>query len=155
MDRAAAEPAEILSDRISLDREARRASSVDVDDDSLAIVERALEAERIPLSLFFGEPLTEREGPGFLRYRLGGFYRPHRDRGDIASWPGAARRRIALVIFLNQEFSGGVLRLHDEASSGRDIVPRQGLLAAFSADTLHEVTPVEHGTRDTVVDWFY
>jgi predicted 2-oxoglutarate/Fe(II)-dependent dioxygenase YbiX len=28
------------------------------------------------------------------------------------------------------------------------------MLVAFPADTLHEVTPVEGGHRDTVVDWF-
>jgi predicted 2-oxoglutarate/Fe(II)-dependent dioxygenase YbiX len=29
------------------------------------------------------------------------------------------------------------------------------MLAAFLAETLHEVTPVGEGVRDTVVDWYY
>ena len=35
------------------------------------------------------------------------------------------------------------------------VVPQAGLLVAFSADVLHEVTEVRAGTRDTIVDWFY
>ena len=154
MDRAAAEPAEILADDIALDTDARRALSVEVDADTLALVERALEAERDPLTAFFSEALAEREGPGFLRYGPGGFYGPHRDRGSVPSWPGAARRTIAVVIFLNDRFSGGVLRLHGDDAT-RDVVPREGTLVAFPAATLHEVVPVVEGTRDTIVDWFY
>jgi predicted 2-oxoglutarate/Fe(II)-dependent dioxygenase YbiX len=52
------------------------------------------------------------------------------------------------------DFDGGILRLF--LPHGRlDIVPEPGLLVAFRADTLHEVTEVREGTRDTVVDWFY
>ena len=103
---------------------------------------------------FFAETLAEREGAGFLRYGPGGFYGPHRDRGIVPSWPGAERRSIAVVIFLNDGFGGGVLRLFGDAGA-RDIVPREGTLAAFPAATLHEVASVIDGTRDTVVDWFY
>ena len=154
MDRAPTEPAEILEHQISVDTEARRALSVEVDGDTLALIERAIESERDALAAFFAETLTEREGAGFLRYGPGGFYRPHRDRGSVPSWPGAARRAIAVVIFLNEGFGGGVLRLFGDEGT-HDIVPREGLLAAFSASTLHEVAPVIDGTRDTVVDWFY
>lgn len=154
MDRAAAEPAEILDQDISLDTEARRASSVEIDADTLALVEGAIDAVRARIATFFEEALSQREGAGFLRYGPGGFYRPHRDHGTVPSWPDAARRRVAVVIFLNDRFSGGVLRLFGDDGT-RDIVPKQGTLAAFSAMTLHEVAPVIAGTRDTVVDWFY
>ena len=59
-----------------------------------------------------------------------------------------------MVVFLNDGFTGGTLNLLD-GSSARAIVPQEGTLVAFSADTLHEVAPVVDGTRDTVVDWFY
>jgi predicted 2-oxoglutarate/Fe(II)-dependent dioxygenase YbiX len=154
MDRAASDAAEILGDEISLDVHARRAASVDVDAETVALVERALDAQRDTLATFFSQPLVEREGAGFLRYGPGGFYGPHRDRGVVPSWPGAARRTIAVVVFLNDGFTGGTLRLLDE-SGPRAIVPQEGALVAFSADTLHEVVPVIDGTRDTVVDWFY
>ena len=39
--------------------------------------------------------------------------------------------------------------------SPRDIHPRAGTLVAFLSSTLHEVTPVTAGVRDTVVDWLY
>jgi predicted 2-oxoglutarate/Fe(II)-dependent dioxygenase YbiX len=106
--------------------------------------------------------LNRREGAGFVRYPEGGFYRPHRDRGNDPGWEGAARRAIALVVFLNTsravsptgEFDGGVLRLR-LPDGDVDVTPEAGTLVAFSADVLHEVTEVRGGTRDTIVDWFY
>jgi predicted 2-oxoglutarate/Fe(II)-dependent dioxygenase YbiX len=154
MDRAAAEPAEILTDDIALDTDARRALSVEIDADTLASVEKAIDAERAALASFFGAPLGEREGPGFLRYGPGGFYRPHRDRGASASWAGAARRTVAVVVFLNDRFTGGSLRLYGDEDV-REVLPREGTLVAFPAGMLHEVAAVIDGTRDTIVDWFY
>jgi predicted 2-oxoglutarate/Fe(II)-dependent dioxygenase YbiX len=69
---------------------------------------------------------------------------------------------VALVVFLNTsrdsglegEFSGGVLRLF-LPQQDLDVSPEAGLLIAFPADVLHEVTEVRGGTRDTIVDWFY
>ena len=160
MDRGVSEPAEILEHTVALDRDVRAATSVDVDSDTLTFVESALDAERESIAAFFGTPLSDREGAGFLRYEPGGRYRAHRDRGFVASWPAAQRRRVSIVLFLNSfgdpsdgEFTGGLLRLLEPHS--RDIVPRQGLLVAFPAATLHEVTEVTDGTRDVIVDWFY
>ena len=56
------------------------------------------------------------------------------------------------MVFLNGDFRGGELALIDARV---DIVPREGLLVAFDAGTLHEVLPVGDGTRDVIVDWFY
>lgn len=162
MDRGASEPAEILRRDISLDEAVRQASSIEVDALTLASVEQRLDAGRHTIGAFFGLALTAREGAGFLRYGPGGFYRPHRDHGIVASWPAAAQRRISIVVFLNGstdgsaagEFGGGALRLYD-AAEAQDIVPREGLLVAFPATLLHEVLPVRDGTRDAIVDWFY
>src|SRR5690606_19121568 len=115
---------------------------------------------------FFGLPLGDREGCGFVRYPDGGFYTPHRDRAWVDAWPAAARRAIAVVVFLNGcrggppdppssargtgdegTFSGGTLRIY-AAGTAIDVVPRTGLLAAFRADAWHEVTRVTGGTRD-------
>jgi predicted 2-oxoglutarate/Fe(II)-dependent dioxygenase YbiX len=163
MDRGAAEPAEILGQHVTFDDDVRRAMSVDVEAATLASVERHLDARRGAIASFFGITLGDREGAGFLRYARGAFYRAHRDRGDVASWPAAARRQISLIVFLNDgaggeragEFSGGELRLHDIEPQPVDIVPRQGMLVAFPATALHEVLPVREGTRDVIVDWFY
>ena len=159
------EPAEVLREHIEIALRVRHATSIDVDADTLDLVEQRLDGQRAALSTFWAASLGAREGANFLRYDEGGFYRPHRDRAVIASWPDAARRRIAVVVFLNSSrevdgsgtFTGGTLRLFHEVDKNQaiDIVPRAGTLIAFRATVLHEVTVVQNGTRDTVVDWFY
>ena len=161
MDRGVSEPAEVLHDGVALDVAVRRASSIEVDRATLAAVEGRFDAARSSLSARCGVALTGREGAGFIRYSDGGFYGPHRDQGDDPQWPAAARRRIAVVVFLNAGgFSGGELVIYPEPSteSLRDAVeipPREGLLVAFDAGRLHEVRPVAGGIRDVIVDWFY
>ena len=161
MDRGASEPAEILDRSITLDSDARRASSIDVGDDILTAVDAVFDAERKAVAAFFDVRLIGREGAGFIRYPPGGFYRAHRDAGDLPSWPAAARRRISVVLFLNTcrevprpgEFGGGILKVFE--NEPMDVVPRQGLLVAFPSTDLHEVTPVWSGARDVIVDWYY
>jgi predicted 2-oxoglutarate/Fe(II)-dependent dioxygenase YbiX len=169
MDRGVAEPAEILGMTMTHDGDVRRASSVEVDENTLRTVEAALDAEREAIAGAFGLALGGREGTGFLRYPPGGFYRAHRDQALVRSWRAAARRQIAVVVFLNSsrecpragEFSGGELRLFNQSSTGADeadsliVSPQQGSLVAFPAVTLHEVLAVREGVRDVVVDWYY
>src|SRR5262245_38440309 len=160
MDRGAVEPAEILNAAISVDEQVRRAASIEVDPATLAVVEQRLDMAREGVGRFFGLSLTAREGASFLRYGDGGFYLPHVDRAVVDGWPNAARRQIALVVFLNTsmptpgpgQFSGGELCLIDVRV---DVTPREGMLVAFDAGMLHEVSPVGQGTRDVIVDWFY
>jgi predicted 2-oxoglutarate/Fe(II)-dependent dioxygenase YbiX len=161
MDRGGADPAEILDEGMALDEEARRASSIEVDPVTLALVEERFDAARSSLSARCGVPLAGREGAGFIRYSHGGFYGPHRDQGYDLQWPAAAQRQIAVVVFLNAGgFMGGELVIYPEppADGLRDpleITPREGLLVAFDAAWLHEVRPVADGIRDVIVDWFY
>ena len=151
MDAGVVDPAEVIDDDIETQGDVRRAESIDVDARILGEVERRLDEARGSVAAFFALPLTGREGAGFLRYGPGGFYRPHRDRAIGGAWPGAARRRVTAVVFLNSgEFTGGLLRV-----GGQPIAPEAGMLAAFLAETVHEVTPVRGGVRDTVVDWYY
>jgi SM-20-related protein len=162
MDAGAEEPAEVLDGGIERQDNVRRASNIEVSADLLDIVERRLDAIRGTVGDFFGLALGEREGSSFLRYREGGFYKPHRDRGSVAEWPGAARRQVAIVVFLNSshasgrqgDFTGGTLRVYMD-NAPIDVHPLRGLLVAFPADVLHQVTVVTGGTRDTIVDWFY
>jgi SM-20-related protein len=162
MDAGLVEPAEILEKGTQAADDVRRASSVEIAADLVALVERRLDAIRETIAGFFNVPLTDREGPGFLRYREGGFYRPHRDRGIDPAWPDAARRQVAVVVFLNSsldaaargEFSGGALQLFVDVEP-LDVAPARGLLVAFPADVLHQVVSVTGGTRDTIVDWYY
>ena len=169
MDRGAAIPAEVLGSEIVLDDSARRVSDVEVDRSTLAAVELKLESARAAIQAYHGLPIVEREGPSFLRYGPGGFYRRHCDQAAEAAWPDAARRQVSLVIFLNSsrsvpepdEFSGGELVMFPEdvpdlpAGDPIEIVPLEGSLIAFRAVTVHEVRPVSLGVRDVIVDWFY
>jgi predicted 2-oxoglutarate/Fe(II)-dependent dioxygenase YbiX len=163
MDRGAADPAEVLENAVEHQDHVRRTLSIEVDPATLQRVEAALDRARPGLTDATGLALGAREGAGFLRYLPGGFYRPHRDRGDLPSWPGAARRQLAVVIFLStardagdpEGFTGGVLRLHPDDGEPVDIVPSEGMLVAFPATLLHEVTRVGDAVRDAVVDWFY
>jgi predicted 2-oxoglutarate/Fe(II)-dependent dioxygenase YbiX len=161
MDGGAIDPAEILADGIALDEQARRALSIEVDSETLAAIERRFDVARPWLSARAEAQLTGREGAGFIRYSHGGFYGPHHDQGQDCQWPDAARRRLAVVVFLNHEgFIGGELVIYNGARRGEQcdpiaITPRQGLLVAFDARRLHEVRPVQGGIRDVIVDWFY
>jgi predicted 2-oxoglutarate/Fe(II)-dependent dioxygenase YbiX len=165
MDAGVPEPAEILGDAIGADAAVRRSSHIEVDAATLRLVEHRLDLARDDIGRSLGLRLTAREGTSFLRYQPGGFFKPHRDRGDVPSWPGAARRRASVVVFLNTAteasaggaFSGGTLTLYAEGPqpSRVDLHPQAGTLVAFPASLLHEVTPVGDGIRDTLVDWFY
>src|SRR5688500_370560 len=162
MDEGTAEQAEILREGVHLETGVRVATVVEPESGLIRAVEAKLDACRARVECALGLVLGDREGAGFVRYPSGGFYRPHRDRGDDAGWDAAARRAVALVLFLNSsraaapagEFDGGLLRLFF-AGHDIDVAPQAGLLVAFPATVLHEVTEVRDGTRDTVVDWFY
>ena len=162
MDVGLAEAAEILGAGFHHHPAIRATTVIDPPADLIREVERRLERCRERVATALRIPVGEREGTGFLRYSAGGFYRPHRDRGHDSEWNGAARRAVALVVFLNTsrdaspdgEFDGGVLRLF-LPDGDVDEAPEAGTLVAFPADTLHEVTEVRDGTRDAVVDWFY
>jgi predicted 2-oxoglutarate/Fe(II)-dependent dioxygenase YbiX len=163
MDGGAADPAEILEDAIEHQDHVRRTLSFEVDRGTLGRVEARMDDARAQLEEITGMSLGVREGTGFLRYLPGGFYRPHRDKGDLPAWPGAAHRQLSVVVFLNsardggdpEGFTGGVLRLYPDGHDPIDIVPVEGLLVAFPATVLHEVTRVGDAVRDAVVDWFY
>lgn len=154
MDRGVASPAEIYADGFVVDEGTRRAFDVDVAGDIVDEVHRAIEAARPQVAAYFGLPLSHNEGPGFLRYTRGGFYRLHRD--VVPGGGDAFPRRIAVVVFLTsrgEDCEGGSLRLYHPGPL--DVVPRAGTLVAFRADIPHEVLPVTAGVRDAIVDWYY
>ena len=162
MDSGEQEQADVLGLTTKQNVPSRMATIVEPGSRVLSDIETMLDGCRERLEAFFGLTLAAREGPGFIRYPPGGYYRPHRDRSDSADWTEAARRSIALVVFLNTsrqvdtdgDFDGGVLRLFLSART-LDVLPEAGLLVAFPADVLHEVTEVRRGSRDAIVDWFY
>jgi predicted 2-oxoglutarate/Fe(II)-dependent dioxygenase YbiX len=162
MDRGHEEAAEIVGDRIERQQTVRDARSIDIDATLTELVERRLEAARATIERDLACTVGAREGVGFLRYHPGGFYRRHQDRGHVAGWADAARRRVTLVVFLNQgsghgpgTFDGGRLHIFPAGTHPVAITPRTGLLVAFPSHLPHEVEPVAAGVRDCAVDWFY
>ncbi|HYS25237.1 MAG TPA: 2OG-Fe(II) oxygenase [Vicinamibacterales bacterium] len=154
MDRGTLTPAEIYAGGFCVDDATRRAFDVDVEDAVVEDVQRAIDTARSQVAQFFDISLSGDEGPGFLRYACGGFYRVHRDVAP--EWDERFPRRISVVVFLTtagEECEGGALRLYNPDAV--DIAPRAGMLVAFPSETPHEVLPVTAGVRDAIVDWFY
>ena len=118
------------------------------------------------LGVYFQVALTGCQGPEFLRYRVGSFYQMHHDGGP--SHTVAAGRRVSVVLFLNRPskelaqdaYGGGSLVFYGLMQGeqwkniGLPLEAREGLLVAFRSSVFHEVQPVTHGERLTVVSWF-
>jgi predicted 2-oxoglutarate/Fe(II)-dependent dioxygenase YbiX len=134
------------------------------------LVSARLEELRPTLSRHFGLALAGFENVQFLCYKADDFYRPHRDRNDDPDASTLLRgRKVSVVLFLNARreqgelltYGGGTLTfyglLQDPRwqSMGLGLDAEEGLLIAFRSDLLHEVTPVTHGERYTIVSWYY
>jgi len=78
-----------------------------------------------------------------------GMYRWHQDFGNIGK-----ARKLSMVLQLSDpsEYEGGELQL---LTSGEPVTmqKKRGLVTVFPAWTLHQVTPVIKGTRQTLVTW--
>src|SRR5262245_29497727 len=97
MDVGAVEAAEILEGGAHQDSRARNASLVEPPGPVIALVETRLEACREVIGTSLQLDLGDREGPGFVRYPDGGYFRTHRDHGSDPAWPGAERRAVSMV----------------------------------------------------------
>jgi SM-20-related protein len=114
----------------------------------------------------FNVVLNECEEPQFLRYREGDFFVAHQDGNTGLLKLDTERRLVSIVIFLSREserpepgaYCGGSLVFTDlRPNSGVGKFPLKagpGTLVAFRAETTHEVTPVTHGERYSIVSWF-
>src|SRR5690349_25178214 len=106
MDRGIQEPADVIADEMVTRARIRRTQSIEIDVLIREWFERRLSSMRSAIGRELNRPLGAREGTGFLRYPSGGFYRTHRDRGEVAGWPAAARRAASVVVFLNGSRAG-------------------------------------------------
>jgi SM-20-related protein len=107
------------------------------------------------------------DGPHFLMYGPGAFYKPHHDVASTTE-SDAARRAVSVVLFLNDRadsptlncYGGGSLRFHglladppwNRCAFSLDASP--GMIVAFRSNVVHEVEPVTFGARCTMVAWF-
>lgn len=122
---------------------------------------------RQTLEEHFAVTLAECEDPQFLRYREGDFFVAHQDGNTGLLRLDTESRLISLVIFLSRETTSPQAGAHCGGSlvftnlragpNGRDkfhLPGEPGMLLAFRSETTHEVTPVTHGERYSIVSWF-
>lgn len=121
---------------------------------------------RPTLEQYFSVTLTELEDPQFLHYREGDFFVAHQDGNTGLLRLDTESRRISLVVFLNREAEapqpdahrGGSLIFSNirpgPGASQFHLMGEPGTLVAFRSETTHEVTPVTHGERYSIVSWF-
>lgn len=164
-------PATVGAERDSyvIDEQVRKTTWADVSADTTSLVTSRLRGLLPALEQHFGLDLADCQVPQFLVYRTGDFYRAHRDRRRAPDAAGFSReRKLAAVLFLNSEsdepgpdvYGGGSLSFHDLLDDprleerGLPLTGEAGLLVAFSPNLLHQVTPVTHGERFTVVTWY-
>jgi predicted 2-oxoglutarate/Fe(II)-dependent dioxygenase YbiX len=127
---------------------------------------------RPDLEKHFGMPLEwGGEGPDYLVYRTGDFFKPHRDNEEYPPAPNSRvlRRKVAIVLFLNRYsreqrencFGGGCLNFYGllDGPGWKDcafgLEPEPGLLVGFPSGLMHEVTPVTFGERYSVLTGFH
>jgi predicted 2-oxoglutarate/Fe(II)-dependent dioxygenase YbiX len=173
MQASPAEPATVYvgKDEARVDERQRRTLSTEVGVDIADPIDEALDGLRPTLEAHFGMALGERERSYYLLYGPGSFFRPHRDRRartleEVDERPGPDRR-ISVVVLLNgpdgggdHGFGGGELRFFPLMTEpgwqdvGIACDAEAGLLIAFRADVIHEVTEVTKGQRCSIATWF-
>jgi SM-20-related protein len=153
-------------DTYKVDESRRRARRATVSEEAEALVRQRLLDTRDRLGDHFGVRLTELEELQFVIYREGDYIKRHADRArDTDSGHPALGRQVSLVTFLNSAseepgpgtYGGGRLTFYRETDDGREPVPvatEKDMLVAFLPEFPHEVTPVTHGERFTIVSWF-
>ena len=164
----ATKPARVHDGEASeIDERFRRTRRVLVSDLTAAFVEDRLMAIQPEIEKHFNLPLSGCQKPQFLIYREGDFFARHDDGGESGD-PKIRERRVSVVIFLNGEsdelredcYGGGALKFYgllDDPRArhlGIPLAGETGLLIAFRSDLHHEVRPVTHGERHTIVSWF-
>jgi SM-20-related protein len=126
---------------------------------------RLLMNSKPALERHFALALTSCEEPQFLRYQPGDFFVAHQDGNTPLVFDDTRFRKVSVVIFLSRHsedalpdsYGGGSLVLHGPYSGPTlrvPLAPPPGTLVAFRAETTHEVTPVTHGERFTIVSWY-
>lgn len=104
----------------------------------------------------------------FFRFYLTGFHEAYQltnydssEQGmygwhiDMSSSPTAPCRKLSLVLQLSdpKDYDGGNLELQPSGSNIIKIKKQRGLVVCFPSWTLHQVTPVTTGNRQTLVSW--
>jgi predicted 2-oxoglutarate/Fe(II)-dependent dioxygenase YbiX len=113
----------------------------------------------------FGITVGECEEPQFLLYKTGDFFVAHQDGNTPLVFDDTRFRKVSVIIFLSTQsaeplpdtYGGGSLVLHEPYPNYDISHPASnnpGTLVAFRSETTHEVMPVMHGERYTIVSWY-
>jgi len=148
----------------SVDQRMRRSLHLLPSNKTVELVSRNLLECKSDVEQYFEIRLDECEDPQFLHYRTGDFFVAHQDGNTGMVKLDSEKRRISVVIFLSDESDtpqpnthcGGSLVFSDYRSAHDPfrMVGEPGMLVAFRSETTHEVTPVTHGERYSIVSWF-
>ena len=159
-------PVYIQGSDSTLHEDVRKTTSLHPSAETITHIHNLLLAQKSALEAHFAHSLTDCERPQFLRYQPGDFFVRHQDGNTEQSEFDHLRiRRISLIVFLNDYaaepkencYSGGELAFYEKRDAAAESFPlmgEMGLLAAFRADTYHEVLPVTSGDRFTIISWF-
>jgi predicted 2-oxoglutarate/Fe(II)-dependent dioxygenase YbiX len=151
----------------SVDERMRKAARLMPSRETVERVEERLLEQSRKVGEHFGLSLSRCEEPQFLRYGIGDFFVAHQDgnTGLLLS-DREQSRKVSVVIFLNNQsetpetgdYCGGSLAFSDwRGSNGRKdlrLSGRAGTLVTFRSETTHEVLPVTHGERYSIVSWY-
>jgi len=143
----------------------RRTSRMSVPANIAAQITARLMQQKPALAQRFGHALSACEPPQFLRYLPGDFFVAHQDGNTPLVHDHSRFRKVSAVIFLSafseapapDTYGGGALMLHGPYAGPElrvALTPPPGTLVAFRAETTHEVLPVTHGERLTIVSWY-
>ena len=154
-------------DEGALDESWRKVLCVSVEKPLANLVKTRLLEVKPSLEEHFRVPLTDCQGPNFLRYDENAFYKLHRD-ADSEAPPDIVHRKVSAVIFLNANskepssdgYAGGALTFYGLLPGPQwekcafSFEAPAGLLIAFPSNIAHEVQPVTSGQRFTIACWF-
>ena len=153
---AAGEPATVLgtTPQHRVASSARKAAQVAVGEAARAVVVRLLDRLQGRIDAHFGRSLDGFDDPQFLRYGPGDYFVAHQDGNTPLVHDESRFRKVSVVIFLSAPgtFGGGSLVLHAEPPL--TLAPAPGTLVAFPSETTHEVLPITHGQRLSIVSWY-
>jgi hypothetical protein len=113
------------------------------------------QAVRAVVEAKFDVSVKADNGFAIQAYGVGDGIRPHVDNVISPKYVGTSNpqrlRDITSVLFLNDNFDGGVLEFGD---LGIRVQPKQGTLVVFSSTYEHEVTKVASGRRFVVAQFW-
>jgi len=141
----------------------RKTQTCEVNNESHKVIAEKILSIKPTLEAFFNEQYSRTwEEPKFLEYKKGDYFLPHTDE--------QAHRKLNISIYLNNQtqmpepsnrnYTGGELKIYNLVQSpkwknrGFSIPGIQGMLIAYPANLIHEVTVVETGYRYAIVSRF-